>query len=364
MSDRYRSGGGGGGSRQDHWREEERRGDRERRDGDRRDSGRHDSDRDRQRGGSLSHRDAEPHRSGSHRQSRSRSPHSSSHRDSGGSGSWREPAAQHFAPRSVQAQQPQREWDQGRQQQGPRFAPAAAGPHPSPGSVAGSAAEAAVVGACRACLNAAPVVQSTSACASVQQPQSFYSKPFLACFPATCLPAVRSMAGSGGGASRAGAVPAPAGASGLTAEQKRKLLWGGKKKEAESAAAAVAGAAAPSGAAPAAAAGMAAPALAAAIAPAAAAAAVAAPQAVYGRNRWDQAEFTSEQDRLKFIKLMVSGEIGCDRGVPHSRCWPALLTCSVAALLSLRPHLACWLPCAGRQSSGGNAAAAAAAGAQ
>jgi hypothetical protein len=112
---------------------------------------------------------------------RSRSPPSRSHRDSGGgvgSGSWREPAAQHFAPRSVQAQQPQREWDQGRQQQGPRFAPATAGPHPSTGSVAGSAAEATVVGVC-ACLSAAPVWPVNLCMRQRAGAATSLSKPFL-----------------------------------------------------------------------------------------------------------------------------------------------------------------------------------------
>lgn len=51
-------------------------------------------------------------------------------------------------------------------------------------------------------------------------------------------------------------------ASKLSVDQKKKLLWGGKKKEAEQ------------------------------------------EQSVFGHNRWDRAEFTSEQERLKFIKMM------------------------------------------------------------
>jgi hypothetical protein len=87
-------------------------------------------------------------------------------------------------------------------------------------------------------------------------------------------------------ASAAASVPAGS-AAGLSVEQKRKLLWGGKK----SAGIAAAGVG-PSAVSPAAAAG------------AAAAPAPAPSAAVFGRNRWDQAEFGSEQERLRFIKLM------------------------------------------------------------
>lgn len=57
---------------------------------------------------------------------------------------------------------------------------------------------------------------------------------------------------------------AAAGGSGLSVDQKKKLLWGGKKAETQ----------------------------------------VAPPQARYGSNRWDAAEFQSEEDKQKFIKLM------------------------------------------------------------
>lgn len=95
-----------------------------------------------------------------------------------------------------------------------------------------------------------------------------------------------------GGVSRALAAPPAAGAaaatpaappsagSGLSLEQKKKLLWGGKK----TAVAAAAGGGDGSG-------GDGAP---------------AAP-AVFGANRWDQAELGDEASKLKFLRLMVRG---------------------------------------------------------
>lgn len=76
------------------------------------------------------------------------------------------------------------------------------------------------------------------------------------------------------------AAPAPSG-SGLSLDQKKKLLWGGKKKEVKE---------------------------------------EPAPQAVFGQNRWDRAEFGSEQDRLKFIKLM-GGKAAAETLLQHG---PAL----------------------------------------
>ncbi|KAL4446831.1 hypothetical protein ABPG77_008075 [Micractinium sp. CCAP 211/92] len=98
------------------------------------------------------------------------------------------------------------------------------------------------------------------------------------------------------GAERAGAMAAAAaavaaklsGGSGLSLDQKKKLLWGGKKKEV-------------------------------AVEP--------APQAVFGQNRWDRAEFGSEQDRLKFIKLM-GGKAAAETLLQHG---PALEAPSGAA---------------------------------
>ncbi len=56
--------------------------------------------------------------------------------------------------------------------------------------------------------------------------------------------------------------------SGMTADQKRKLLWGGKKAAVEEAP---------------------------------------APGVVFGANRWDAAEFSnaSDKDKEKFLRLMV-----------------------------------------------------------
>ncbi|KAI7843735.1 hypothetical protein COHA_002633 [Chlorella ohadii] len=74
---------------------------------------------------------------------------------------------------------------------------------------------------------------------------------------------VKRMMGGPKPAAAPAAAPAPTG-SGLSLEQKKKLLWGGKKKETTEG----------------------------------------APAAVFGHNRWDQAELASQSDKLKFLKLM------------------------------------------------------------
>lgn len=73
----------------------------------------------------------------------------------------------------------------------------------------------------------------------------------------------------GGGASAAGAHATSSGAA-ATAEDKRKLLWGAKKQAAAATAAPV----------------------------------PAAPGAAFGSNRWDAAEFGSEEQKQKFLRLM------------------------------------------------------------
>jgi len=70
----------------------------------------------------------------------------------------------------------------------------------------------------------------------------------------------------------------PASTSGLTLAQKKKLLWGAKKAEA-TVSAVLPAAVAPQGA----------------LGPA---------EAVYGTNRWDVAEFSSDAEKTKFCKLM------------------------------------------------------------
>ena len=84
-------------------------------------------------------------------------------------------------------------------------------------------------------------------------------------------PAVRAMMDGGGGGPGAGssaAAPAPA----ATLQEKRKLLWGSKKQVA-----------------------------------------TAQPAGAFGANRWDAAEFGSEDEKTKFLKLMVGSTEFADR---------------------------------------------------
>ncbi|PRW57661.1 U1 small nuclear ribonucleo 70 kDa-like isoform X2 isoform B [Chlorella sorokiniana] len=81
--------------------------------------------------------------------------------------------------------------------------------------------------------------------------------------PEAAADIVKKMMGGAKPALAAAAAPVPGG-SGLSLEQKKKLLWGGKKKETTEG----------------------------------------APAAVFGHNRWDQAELGNDSDKLKFLKLM------------------------------------------------------------